>query len=527
MKKQIRKRNPALAIILALITGYSASGQEVEFPLSKTNVSPDYQLVFPQDKVNTIEIIMTKDTWKHVNSDMKTKYRSDFGSSDRGPFSEKPADFPPNDPAGPFRKDRVKPGGADMRSGGGPPHFASEDPAYVAVSILFNGQKEIAQTGFRLKGNSSLATIWRTGSHKLPFRLKFNQFSDSTLPAKNRSFHGFKELSFSPGFHDNSLIREKVASDLFRAAGIPAAQTAFYKVYIDFGEGKKYCGVYTAVEVVDDTMIKTQFGEDKGNIYKPESTFHYFSAAQFEKKNNKKTADWSDVKAAIEALNDSSRITSPAKWRSRLEEVFNVNEFLKWLAINTTITSWDSYGAMAHNHYLYNSPTQKLTWIPWDLNESLQARDTNGPPGNRQPLPSFSSSDRPVPPPGSGGKADFASFGPPGRPASVDLSLQKVGAEWPLIRYLADDPVYFEIYQKHVKEFTKNHFTISKMNDILKKYTLLIQPYVTGAEPEQEGYTNLSNKDAFATELAALNKLVVARNKAVSEFLKKSTPSRK
>ncbi|MES2340275.1 MAG: CotH kinase family protein, partial [Pseudomonadota bacterium] len=45
---------------------------------------------------------------------------------------------------------------------------------------------------------------------------------------------------------------------ILRMAGVPAAQTAFYRVFIDFGAGLKYCGVYTMVEVIDDTMVKDQ-----------------------------------------------------------------------------------------------------------------------------------------------------------------------------------------------------------------------------------------------------------------------------
>ena len=125
--------------------------------------------------------------------------------------------------------------------------------------------------GFRLKGNSTLGSTWRSGIYKLPFRLNFDKFEATEPTVKNQKFYGFKDLSFSPGVKDNSLIREKLASDVFRAAGIPSAQSAFYKVYIDFGEGLKYCGVYCGLELPDDNMVKQQLGEESGNLYKPES----------------------------------------------------------------------------------------------------------------------------------------------------------------------------------------------------------------------------------------------------------------
>ena len=53
-----------------------------------------------------------------------------------------------------------------------------------------------------------------------------------------------------------------------------------------------------------------------------------------------------------------------------LEEVFDVSGFLNYLAVNSVIQNWDTYGIMSHNYYLYHDPTTDLlTWIPWDNNE--------------------------------------------------------------------------------------------------------------------------------------------------------------
>ncbi len=107
------------------------------------------------------------------------------------------------------------------------------------------------------------------GIYKLAFRRKLDAFEDYYPQIKNQRRCGLQELSVSPGANDGTLIREKASADIFKDAGIPSSRTAFYKVYIDFGDGKKYCGVSTMVEVVDDTMINDQFDDDDCNIYKP------------------------------------------------------------------------------------------------------------------------------------------------------------------------------------------------------------------------------------------------------------------
>ncbi|HMR56747.1 MAG TPA: CotH kinase family protein, partial [Cyclobacteriaceae bacterium] len=173
------------------------------------NVDPDYETIFPQNQVNTLEIVLGETNWQIIRTNMKNLFGYNFGSI------------------------VSPPGGMPV-----------SEPEYVPVSVKFNG-KEWYKVGFRLKGNSTLGTSWRQGIYKLPFRLNFDRFEDVYPQIKNQRLYGFKELSLSPGAKDQSLLREKAGADIFRMAGIPSAQTAFYKVYINFGDGLMYCGVYT------------------------------------------------------------------------------------------------------------------------------------------------------------------------------------------------------------------------------------------------------------------------------------------
>ncbi len=422
---------------------------------SHGQVTPNYATTFPQSAVNTLEITLTTTQWASIRADMTKLYGFDFGA---------------------------------RRGMGGT--FPEDDPDYVAVPVKFNG-KTWKKVGFRLKGNSTLTSAWGDGNYKLPFRLNLDEWEDTYPAVKNQRFYGFQELSFSPGRSDPSLIREKSTADLLRLAGVPAAQTAFYRVFIDFGQGLKYCGVYTAVEVIDDTMVKDQFGEDKGNIYKPESSFRTFVETQFEKKNNK-TSSYADVQALVTELNNPLRLTNAAQWRTRLEAVFNVDHFLKWLAVNNTLVNWDVYGAIAHNFYLYNSPTKKLTWIPWDHNEAL-----TGSPGITGTV-------------GAGGAVG------PGR--GLSLSMNEVTTAWPLLRYVADDSVYLARYKTHLKTFNTTVLNPTTVGAMFDRYTALISPFVIGANGEQVGYTYTSAAQ-FAAALPALKTHIEARKTLVTTFV--------
>lgn len=428
--------------------------------LSHGKANPDYDLIFPQNSVNKLELSMTAAQWSSIRTNMKSLFGYDFGTNTGG-----------------------APGGGGA--------FPDAEPDYVDVTMKF-GNKTWKNVGFRLKGNSSLNSAWRQGNYKLPFKLNFDKFEDKYPGIKNQHFFGFKELSFSPGFKDQSLMREKLASDIFRLAGIPAAQTAFYQLYIDFGSGQKYCGVYTAIELPEDHMIKVQFGEESGNIYKPESKFASFTQSEFEKKNNETEADYTDVKSFIAALNSSLRTSNSPQWRTGLDAVFNTDHFLKYLAVSNAIVNWDSYGNMAHNYYLYHHSTKHLTWIPWDHNEAL-----TGSPG--------------ITGTSSGGSV-------PGR-SGLSLSMNEVGQTWPLIYDLVKDEVYFQKYKTYLKQFNENIFAEAIMNALIDKYKEMITPFAVGAQGEQTGYTYLSGSSSFTNAVSDLKTHVSARKKVISSFV--------
>ena len=412
------------------------------------DVDPEYDVVFPQDRVNRLDIEISSTNWNIMLDDMTNRYGS-FGSGSRGPADD-----------------------------------SEENPIYVPCSIFFN-DIQWYQAGIRFKGNSSLKTSWGNGIWKLPLRLNMDRFEDDYPEIINQRFYGFKELSLSNNYDDESLIREKVVPEIFRDFGVPAPQTAFYRIYIDYGDGPIYFGLYTVVEIVDDTMIEDQFSEDEGNVYKPEGTGasfaeNTFNFSYFEKKTNEET-DWSDIESVFEILHSDSRIENAELWRSSLEQVFNTEIFLKWLAVNTTVQNWDTYGKMTHNYYLYNDPgNKKLTWIPWDNNEALKTGKQGG---------------------------------------AISVSCEEVGSNWPLIRYLLDDEKYLKVYNLYLQQVITSTFEPSKMTAKYQNYSTLIREYAVGIYGEQTDYTFLNSAGDFDSAISELISHVNSRYNAVEEYL--------
>lgn len=159
--------------------------------------------------------------------------------------------------------------GGSSVGGAGDLIVSDEDPLFVPADLFYK-EMQWYRVGIRFKGNSSLKSAWQAGILKLSFKLDFDEFEDDYPQIKNQRFYGFKKFSLKNNDNDPSQMREKVAADVFKAAGLVVSHTAFYTLYIDHGNGPEYFGLYTLVEEVDGSVLDTQFSSDDGNLYKPE-----------------------------------------------------------------------------------------------------------------------------------------------------------------------------------------------------------------------------------------------------------------
>lgn len=514
-----------IGVCAALMSVGIASAQEAARPEDWTDETHSndadlsYETVFPQTSVNTITITIAPEEWQAIFDDMTTLY-GEFGSRQnmgggggmgRGDF-QPPAGMgtPPEGFEPPMGME--PPGGFDQATNQNRMLGIDQNPIWVAADIEFNGVTW-TNVGFRLKGNSSLMSSWGEGNYKLPFKLDFDEYEDTYPEIDNQRFYGFKQLSFSSNWSDDSLLREKVTADIFREAGVASAQTAFYAVYVDYGNGSEYFGLYTAVEVIEDTVIDTQFADDSGNVYKPESTFAAgtFNEDDFDKQTNEEEADYSDILALYEALHADTRTTNPEAWRAGLEAVFDVDGFIRWLATNQVVQNWDTYGQMEHNYYLYNDPTTGLlTWIPWDNNMALaDGMGGGGFGGINRPDAATQNGENPNGNQMRGGL---------GR-GSLTIDLASVTEEWPLIRFIMDDPVYHAAYVADVDEVSQTVFEPSKMAATYQTLHELIAPYVVGENGEITSHTFLSSADEFDTALQVLIEHAQSRYTIAQEYV--------
>lgn len=396
---------------------------------------PDYDKVFSMDEIHNLTIHIQESTAKAMLEDMK-----DILGESGAKNSVDVTDI----------------------------NILSRDPKWFEVAFEYDGETW-EHVGMRFKGNSSLASLWSEGNRKLPFKFNVNRYESAEVP--EQKFHGFKKLTFAPNFRDNSQLREAYVNELLRSEGVPVAHLAFVRVFVERGQGREYWGLYSMIEELDDgAMLKREFGSKSGNLYKPESNWTQFDEDLFKKENNEDEADWSDIQGALAALMGQG--PGKALWRSELEKKFDVRGFLKWLAINSLVLNWDSYGQVAHNYYLYADPAfdGRLSWIPWDHNFALQSREDSS--------------------------------------LLTSLFYPEAGKKWPLISRLLADPIYNQLYRGFLKQTLEGRFAKEASEEQLRRWHNLISTSIGREDPKS---TTIESKEAFANSLKELFEILEER----------------
>jgi hypothetical protein len=347
--------------------------------------------------------------------------------------------------------------------------FWSRDPKYFRAEIDFAGS-HFTSVGIRYKGNNGLAS---SAQDKRPLRLKLDEWETENPAITDQRLFGFQDLSFSPGQTDDSQLHQVLAMEVFRGQGIPAPYATFVEVYLDTGSGAKLIGLYSMTEVPDDQLPERVFGNENGNMYKPDGRgAHFLSFIQesMHKRNND-AAGYEDIEAFVSALhaNQSDR----AAWRTALRKAFDIDTFAQFYAVNQGIANWDTYGGYAHNFYPYHEKkSDQLMFLPWDCDLAFD---------------------------GTGG---------------TDLSLASFDGTWPLIQAVARDADFGTHYVDGLRALYDTQLTTGALLARANALSKLIEPAIEREEAVHEG-----TKARWQSGKGYLDDHIAMQTERVAEFL--------
>ena len=233
--------------------------------------------------------------------------------------------------------------------------------------------------GVRYKGNGSYLRASGAGSDKISLKVDLNKH------VKGQRLAGLTTLNFQNNITDAGWMNEVLAYRLYRDAGALAPRTTYAQVYLTV-EGqreKRYLGLYSVSENVDENFAEDRFGTRQGAIFKP-STQDLFSDwgpdwGAYNQSYDPKTDLTDAQKQRVIALGRLVSSATDAEFAATIGDYVDLDDFARYFAVLVWLANHDSLLQNGQNFYTYLHPdTNRMHFIAWDQDFSFGNGRTNG-----------------------------------------------------------------------------------------------------------------------------------------------------
>lgn len=131
---------------------------------------------------------------------------------------------------------------------------------YTLCSVVIDNEA-CKNVGIRAKGNTSLTQVERYGNDRYSFKIEFDHYDDA------QNYYGLDKLSLNNIIQDNTFMKDYLSYQMMGYFGVDAPLCSYVYLTVN-GEG---WGLYLAVEGVEESFLKRNYGADYGELYKPDS----------------------------------------------------------------------------------------------------------------------------------------------------------------------------------------------------------------------------------------------------------------
>lgn len=134
----------------------------------------------------------------------------------------------------------------------------NEEYTSCAVVIDNEAYKNVA---IRAKGNTSLTQVKSYGNNRYSFKIEFDHY-DST-----KSYHGLDKLCLNNIIQDNTYMKDYLCYRMMSEFGVDSPLCSYVYITVNSEDW----GLYLAVEGIEDSFLQRNYGNDVGELYKPDS----------------------------------------------------------------------------------------------------------------------------------------------------------------------------------------------------------------------------------------------------------------
>lgn len=392
-----------------------------------------------------------------------------------------------------------------------------ENEEYAACSVIIDNTayKNVA---IRAKGNTSLSQVRNYGNNRYSFKIEFDHYDSST------TYYGLDKLSLNNMIQDNTYMKDYLCYQMMQYAGAAAPLCSYTQVLVN---GEEW-GLYLAVEGVEESFLTRNYGNDYGNLYKPDSINMGGFAGNDDppempeggQDQNRNMPQMPGFDGKMSGSNDVSLIYSDDEYDSysnifnnaktnitdqdkdrlisslkqlnenmNIEDVVDTDAVIRYFVAHNFVCNSDSYtGAMIHNYYLYEKDG-RLSMLPWDYNLAF---------GGFQ---------------GGSDATDTVN-------APIDTPVLEGSMESrPMLAWIFESEEYTSLYHQYFAQFIESYFTSGAFEEELDAVKAMISPYV------EKDSTKFCTYEEFETGVDTLKQFCLLRAESVKGQLENTIPA--
>jgi hypothetical protein len=237
--------------------------------------------------------------------------------------------------------------------------------SYVEVTLEENNGTLHEHVGLKLKGSvGSFQNI----DQKPAFSINTDKY-----PGAKR-FHGLDRFNLNNCAQDASALRELLAGELARKAGVPASRCTHAILKLN---NERLLGIYVLKEGFSKDFLAPFFSQTNGRLYDGGFVSDIHPAMELDRGDPAHQERLLTLCNALDLQDDAARIQGT-------QAAVDVDAYLRYLCLENILSHWDGYSHNVNNYRLYENPaTGKFHFVLHGMDQTWGGNELNWPPTAR------------------------------------------------------------------------------------------------------------------------------------------------
>jgi hypothetical protein len=234
-----------------------------------------------------------------------------------------------------------------------------KNPREFVSATVTEGAAVYPHVAVHLKGSVG---SFRPFDDKPALTLDFSRFQNG------RKFHGLRRIQLNNSVEDPSYVNEKIGSEFFEAAGVPAPRVTRALVELNGGAPR----LYVLIEGFTEDFLSRHFHNISGEFYEPGAGHDVNEKLE----RNSVEAPFDRNRAALNHLSAAVQETDPAQRWQKLDTVLDTRQFLPFMAAEVMLGHRDGYCINRNNFRVYHDlDSGKIVFFPHGMDQLLGTAD--------------------------------------------------------------------------------------------------------------------------------------------------------